>query len=76
MAMLSILIGLIAALPLTRVLGDFIGTAAFRQTLPYQFSPAALLLWSIAALAGAAAASAVAARRASRITVREALTTL
>jgi putative ABC transport system permease protein len=75
-AALSILVGLIAALPLTRVLGDFIGTAAFRQTLPYQFSPAALLLWSIVALAGAAAASAAAARRASRITIREALTTL
>jgi putative ABC transport system permease protein len=75
-AALSILVGLIAALPLTRVLGDFIGTAAFRQALPYQFSPAALLLWCIAALAGAAAASAVAARRASRITIREALTSL
>jgi putative ABC transport system permease protein len=69
-------VALLAALPLTRILGDFIGTQAFRQTLPYQFSVAALLLWSVLALAGAAGASAAAARRASRLTVREALTTL
>jgi putative ABC transport system permease protein len=73
---LSIIVALLAALPLTRILGDFIGTQAFRQTLPYQFSVAALLLWSVLALAGAAGASAAAARRASRLTVREALTTL
>jgi putative ABC transport system permease protein len=72
----SIIVGLLAALPLTRILGDFIGTQAFRQALPYQFSVAALLLWSVLALAGAAGASAAAARRASRLTVREALTTL
>jgi putative ABC transport system permease protein len=72
----SVIVGLLAALPLTRILGDFIGTQAFRQALPYQFSVAALLLWSVLALAGAAGASAAAARRASRLTVREALTTL
>jgi putative ABC transport system permease protein len=72
----SIIVALLAALPLTRVLGDFIGTQAFRQALPYQFSAVALLLWSVLALAGAAGASAAAARRASRLTVREALTTL
>jgi putative ABC transport system permease protein len=72
----SIIVALLAALPLTRILGDFIGTQAFRQALPYQFSVAALLLWSVLALAGAAGASAAAARRASRLTVREALTTL
>jgi putative ABC transport system permease protein len=72
----SIIVALIAALPLTRVLGDFIGIQAFRQALPYQFSTAALLLWSVLALAGAAGASAAAARRASRLTVREALTTV
>jgi putative ABC transport system permease protein len=73
---LSIGVALLAALPLTRVLGDFIGTQAFRQALPYQFSGAALLLWSVLALAGAGGASAAAARRASRLTVREALATL
>jgi putative ABC transport system permease protein len=73
---LSIAAGLLAALPLTRLLGDFIGTQAFRQALPYQFSAAGLLLWSLLALAGAAGASTAAARRASRLTVREALTTV
>jgi putative ABC transport system permease protein len=72
----SVIVGLLAALPLTRILGDFIGTQAFRQALPYQFSVAALLLWSVLALAGAAGASAAAARRASRLTVREALITI
>lgn len=73
---LSILAAILAALPLTRVLGDFIGAQAFRQPLPYQFSSAALLAWSVLTLAGAAAASAAAARRASRMTIREALTTV
>jgi putative ABC transport system permease protein len=73
---LSIILALIAALPLTRVLGDFIGMQAFRQTLPFQFSGSALLLWTIVALAGAAVASVTAARRAASLTVREALTTL
>jgi putative ABC transport system permease protein len=73
---LSIAAAVVSALPLTRLLGDFIGTQAFRQALPYQFSGAALLLWSVLALAGAAGASAAAAQRASRLTVREALTTL
>lgn len=61
---------------LRRILGDFIGTQAFCQALPYQFSAAALLLWGVLTLAGAAGASATAARRASRLTVREALTTV
>jgi putative ABC transport system permease protein len=73
---LSIALALLAALPLTRVLGDFIGMQAFRKTLPYQFSGSALLLWTVLALAGAAAASVAAARRAARLTVREALTTI
>jgi putative ABC transport system permease protein len=55
--LLSIAVGLLAALPLTRLLGDFIGTQAFRQALPYQFSTGGLLLWSLLALAGAAGAS-------------------
>jgi putative ABC transport system permease protein len=75
-AALSILIAIIAALPLTKALGDFIGTQAFRQSLPFQFSGPALLLWTVIALAGAATAAATAARRATRLTIRESLTTL
>jgi len=73
---LGIVLASLAALPLTRVLGDFIGAQAFRAPLPYEFSGPALLLWTVLALAGAALASAAAARRASRLTIREALTTV
>lgn len=75
-AALSILIAIIAALPLTKVLGDFIGTQAFRQILPFQFSGPALLFWTVIALAGAATTATIAARRATRLTIRESLTTL
>ena len=75
-AALSIVLAVLAALPMTKVFGDFIGTRAFAQTLPMQFSGQALLLWTVVALAGAAAATSLAARRAAGLTVREALTTL
>jgi putative ABC transport system permease protein len=65
------LLAVVAALPMTRLLGDYIGMQAFRQTLPLQFSAPALLAWTVLALAAAAAA-----RRASRLTVREALASI
>ncbi|MEU6540205.1 ABC transporter permease [Streptomyces sp. NPDC047000] len=74
-AALSLLLATVAALPLTRVFGAFIGRQAFLQDLPFAFSLPALVLWSLVTLAGAAAASA-AARRASLTTVREALVSL
>ncbi|MBI1757622.1 MAG: FtsX-like permease family protein [Actinobacteria bacterium] len=64
------------ALPATRVLGSYIGMQAFASPLPYRFSFPALAGWVVAALLGAAGASAAAARRAARLTVREALSTL
>ncbi|WP_406278729.1 FtsX-like permease family protein [Streptomyces sp. NBC_00191] len=73
---LSIGLALVLSPPLTHLLGDYIGTEAFVQPLPFQFSTPALLLWTVAALAGAAGATTAAARRASRLTVREALTTI
>ncbi|MFF4590371.1 FtsX-like permease family protein [Streptomyces sp. NPDC001388] len=75
-AALSLLLATVAALPLTRVFGNFIGNQAFRQDLPFDFSLPALVLWSLLTLVGAAAASAAAARRASLTTVREALASL
>ncbi|MHC3470737.1 ABC transporter permease [Streptomyces sp. 7R007] len=75
-AALSLLLATAAAVPLTRVFGDFIGNQAFLQDLPFDFSLPALVLWSLLTLAGAAVASAAAARRASRTTVREALVSL
>ncbi|WIN00320.1 FtsX-like permease family protein [Actinoplanes oblitus] len=73
---LSLAVALAAAPGLTLAFGRFIGTQAFRQPLPYEFSAAALALWTLLALGGAALVSAAAARRASRLTVREALATV
>jgi putative ABC transport system permease protein len=75
-AALSLAVALAATVPLTGAFGGFIGTQAFRQPLPYRFSTAALVLWTVLSLAGAALASTAAAGRASRLTIREALTTL
>ncbi|MGW7410137.1 FtsX-like permease family protein [Streptomyces sp. NPDC054833] len=73
-AALSILFAAVAAVPLIRLLGDFIGNQAFRHPLPFQFPAPALLVWTTLSLVGAAAAAAAAARRATRLTVRESLT--
>lgn len=73
---LSVLTAALAALPLTRLFGDFIGIQAFAQPLPYEFSTTALVALMLLAILGTALASVAAARRASRLTVREALTTL
>lgn len=75
-ALAGLLIAAITALPLTSVFGTFLGQTAFRQALPFTVSPAPVLLWTVVSLAGAAAATTAAARRASRLTVREALTVI
>jgi putative ABC transport system permease protein len=75
-SVLSLIPALLVTVPLTGVFGDFIGEQAFRQALPYRFSGPALLLWTVLTVAGAALASTAAARRAARLTVREALTTI
>lgn len=72
----SLAFGALLALPLTNLFGSLIGVQAFRQPLPWVFPPAGLLLWSVLVIAGGAIASLAAARRASRLTVREALITL
>jgi putative ABC transport system permease protein len=72
----ALLIATSAALPLTSVFGTFLGQTAFREPLPFTIAPAPVLLWTVVSLAGAATATAGAARRASRLTVREALAVL
>jgi putative ABC transport system permease protein len=72
----GVLLATVVSLPLTVVFGSFLGGMAFRQPLPSAIGPAPVLLWTTLALAGAAVAAAGAARRASRLTVREALTVL
>lgn len=70
----SLLIAVTAAVPLTLGLGDYLGDRAFRLPLPFAMSTGALLLWTAVALGGAAVATYGAARRAGRLTIREALT--
>ena len=72
----GLLIATLAALPLTSLFGTFLGQNEFRQPLPFALSPAPVLLWTVLSLAGAAIATAAAARRASRLSVREALTVI
>jgi putative ABC transport system permease protein len=73
---LSLAAAIAGALPLTIYLGDFVGQQAFRLPLPLHFSSAAVLLWTIAAMAGGVLACLAAARHAGRLTIREALTTI
>ena len=67
-------IATVAALPMTVAFGSFLGRMAFRQALPVTVTAGPLVGWALLSLAGAAVASAAAARSASRLTIREALT--
>lgn len=69
----SWLVALALALPLSRIVGAVIGSMTFRLDLPLVVSPVGALLWLAIAVVGSAVASAAPARRASRLTVREAL---
>jgi len=70
---LSWLFGALAAIPLSRVLSDAIGTAFLQAPLSYSFSAGGALLWLAAGVLLSAVASFVPARNASRLTVREVL---
>jgi putative ABC transport system permease protein len=72
----GLLVAAAASVPLTATFGSFLGQLAFRQPLPTAIGPAPVLLWTTLTLAGAAAATVGAARSASRLTVREALSVL
>jgi putative ABC transport system permease protein len=50
-----------------------VGNLAFRVPLPLVMSPMAVVIWLIGAVLFSALATAIPARRASRLTVREAL---
>jgi putative ABC transport system permease protein len=67
-------VGAIAlAVPWTALVGTVVGNLAFRVPLPLAMSPTAVLIWLVAAVLFSALATAFPARRASRMTVREAL---
>jgi putative ABC transport system permease protein len=70
---LSWLIALALALPLSLLVGTVIGNLAFRITLPLVYAPAAVVMWLLLVLSGAALASAMPTWRAARMTIRETL---
>ncbi|MQA82144.1 MAG: FtsX-like permease family protein [Streptosporangiales bacterium] len=76
LAVASCLVAAIPTLLLTLVLGYGLGNLFGNAALPYRISPLAVGIWVAVVLLGAALATDAAATRASRITVREALTYL
>jgi putative ABC transport system permease protein len=70
---LSWLMSLIPALPLSKILSDVIGVTAIHNPLTYVFSIRDTLLWLVIAVLLAGLASYVPARRASQLSVREVL---
>lgn len=63
----------VLSLPLSKVIGAIVGNLAFKTPLPLILSYPAVLLWLGLVIAIAAFASAIPARRASRLVIREAL---
>jgi putative ABC transport system permease protein len=76
LAITSCLVAIIPALGLTAVLGAGLGNLFFSAPLPFRVSLLAVGIWLVLAVLGGALATDAAASRASRITVREALTYL
>lgn len=70
---LSWVIAVLVSLPFSLLVGTVTGNMAFRLPLPLVISPLAVGLWLAIVIIGSAAASAVPAWRASRLTVRETL---
>jgi putative ABC transport system permease protein len=70
---LSWSIGLVLAVPISRLLSNVVGVGFLRTPLSYEFSVQGALIWLVAVLALSAAASLWPARNASRLSVREVL---
>ncbi|GII90758.1 FtsX-like permease family protein [Sinosporangium siamense] len=68
------LLALIAGVPLAAYVGDLLGVLSFGLPLPLDLSLTGMAGWTALGLAAAAAATSVAARRASRLTVKDTLT--
>lgn len=73
MGLLSCLVAALPAIGLTALLGTGLGNLFFSAPLPYRISAVAVVIWVLLATLGSVLATQTAARRASRITVREAL---
>jgi putative ABC transport system permease protein len=76
LAITSCLVAVLPALALTAVLGAGLGDLFFSAPLPYRVSLLAVGVWAAVVVLGAALATDAAASRASRLTVREALSYL
>lgn len=72
-ALLSWIVAAVVAVPLTSMIGGTVGTLAFRVKLPLTFDLRAVLGWLVLVGVSAAVATALPARRASRLTVWAAL---
>lgn len=70
---LGAIAGVLIGLPLSIVVGDFLGRISFGLPLPFEVSVGGVLLWLGLVVAGAVAATLTAAYRAGRLTVRETL---
>jgi putative ABC transport system permease protein len=73
LALLSLGIGFALSLPLSSLLGAFLGTLSLRQPYPLTVSGARLLVWTIASTAAASLSAIGPARSAAGLSVREAL---
>jgi putative ABC transport system permease protein len=71
--LLSWIIAIPLSLPLSSQLGKLVGSLSFRLPLPLLVSPLAVGVWLLLVVVGAALASALPAKRAARLTVRESL---
>jgi putative ABC transport system permease protein len=76
LAVASLLVAVIPALLLTAVMGSGLGNMFMDAPLPFRVSALAAGIWTVLVILGAMLATEAAATRASRLTVREALTYL
>ncbi|MDA8123828.1 MAG: FtsX-like permease family protein [Deltaproteobacteria bacterium] len=73
LGMLSWLIALVLALPISKYVGDIFGMIFLQTTLDYALSPFGFVLWLGVVVIFSLAASFIPARKATRLTVRETL---
>jgi putative ABC transport system permease protein len=76
LAVASVLIAMVPALALTGILGAGLGNLFMGAPLPYRVSTQAIVIWLVLITFGATLATDTAANRASRLTVREAISYL
>ena len=72
--LLSWLVSVVIALPLSKIVSDQLGLALLNKVLSFNFSLSGLTIWLVVVTALTAIASFIPARSASRLTVREVLT--